>query len=642
MRRRKFLALAASAAALPQFPSFAQVGTRQPRPLEDFAALPFMQGPELSPDGNKYAAKLAVRGEQYFAVSSLFEGGAPVLIPSGGRDINWWSWVNDAWLVVGIGALDHVEGVDMYVRRVVGISADGTKLVPLLFREAGQGADNVIWIADDGSPRIRVAVQKSVYIDNEDFWPQVLEVDVSTGRSKLIVRPTRGVTSWYADGTGAVRMGIGRADDGRSLRLLYRDRDGSGFRTLDKANTRKGEKLLVPALFLKEAGQALVFDDKSGFDAIYKLDLKTLEIGERVFGVDGYDVDDIISDSTRSGLLGVGFTENGPRVHWFDSKLAELQTAVEKAVPGRRARVLSMDAKQQRFLIALDSPDHPGTIYFMDGDDGRLQRLAHVNDRIGASRLNPVKTIRYAARDGLQITAILTLPAGREAKMLPVVVMPHGGPFSRDSEDWDWWGQFLADRGYAVVQPNFRGSSGFGKAFAEKGEGQWGLAMQDDVNDALGELVKQGIADPKRAAIVGASYGGYAAMRAAQRDGALYRCAVSFAGVSDLPALLRYDRAFLNSGRAVDWLKTQAPDLKAVSPINFPESFSSPILLVHGKLDRRVPVKQSRELAEKLKKAGKPHKYVEQPKGDHHFSRQEDRLAFLKELETFLAAHNPA
>ena len=226
--------------------------------------------------------------------------------------------------------------------------------------------------------------------------------------------------------------------------------------------------------------------------------------------------------------------------------------------------------------------------------------------------------------------------------MLAAVVMPHGGPFARDSEEWDWWAQFMAERGYAVVQPNFRGSSGYGKAFGEKGEGQWGLAMQDDVNDALAELVKLGIADPKRAAIVGASYGGYAAMRAAQRDGALYRCAVSFAGVSDLPALLRYDRAFLNSGRSSDWLKKQAPDLKSVSPINFPENFSTPILLVHGKLDQSVPVKQSRELAEKLKKAGKKHKYVEQPKGDHHFSREEDRLTFLREMEAFLAAHNPA
>jgi dipeptidyl aminopeptidase/acylaminoacyl peptidase len=264
------------------------------------------------------------------------------------------------------------------------------------------------------------------------------------------------------------------------------------------------------------------------------------------------------------------------------------------------------------------------------------------NSTIGLKRMHPVRTIRYKARDGLEIPAVLTLPAGLEARALPVVVMPHGGPFARDSETWDWWAQFLADRGYAVVQPNYRGSAGYGTAFAEKGQGQWGLAMQDDLNDALAFLVRAGIADPKRAAMVGASYGGYAAMRAAQRDGALYRCAVAFAGVSDLPALLRYDSRFLNTGRGIDWLRKQAPDLRAVSPINFPGQFSIPILLVHGKKDQRVPVKQSRELAEKLSKAGKSVKYVEQPQGDQYVSREADRLQFLTELEAFLKAHNPA
>jgi dipeptidyl aminopeptidase/acylaminoacyl peptidase len=220
--------------------------------------------------------------------------------------------------------------------------------------------------------------------------------------------------------------------------------------------------------------------------------------------------------------------------------------------------------------------------------------------------------------------------------------MPHGGPFARDAETWDWWSQFLADRGYAVIQPNYRGSSGYGTAFAEKGQGQWGLAMQDDLNDALAFLAREGIADPKRAAMVGGSYGGYAAMRAAQRDGALYRCAVAFAGVSDLQALLRYDGRFLNTGGGIDWLRKQAPDLRAVSPINFPADFSIPILLVHGKTDQRVPVKQSRELAEKLRRAGKNVKYVEQPLGDHFVSRAADRLQFLTELEAFLKEHNPA
>ena len=646
MIRREVLGLAASAALLPHARLAAQAAPARPapRPVGDFAALPFMERPRLSPDGTRVASKIAVGGELYLAVTPLFGDSKPSLIRSGDSDINWWRWVNNDWLVVGVGDTVKVQFEDFYVRRALGVSADGARLVPLAWRDAAQGADDVIWIADDGSPRIRLAIQKSIYLSDEGFWPEVIEIDVSTGKSKTVVRPHPEVVSWYADGSGNVRVGIGATNEGRSLRLLYRERDGQGFDIIDRANSRKGQKLLLPSLFLAEPGQALAIDDRDGFDALYKLDLKTMSLGERVFGVAGHDLDGIVTDG-RSKLLGIQKTEAASAVHWLDPDMAQMQAALDKGVqslPGRRATIVSMDSARERFLVHIGGADRPGTFYYITAAGGALQRLAHVNPRIAAGRLHPVKTIRYKARDGLEIPAVLTLPAGVEAKALPVVVMPHGGPFARDSEDWDWWAQFLADRGYAVVQPNYRGSSGYGTAFAEKGEGQWGLAMQDDLNDALAHLAREGIADPKRAAMVGASYGGYAAMRAAQRDGNLYRCAVSFAGVSDLPALLRYDRRFLNSGRGTDWLRKQAPDLKSVSPINHADQFSIPILLVHGRKDQRVPVKQSRELAEKLRKAGKNVRYVEQPEGDHFVSRESDRAQFLTELEGFLKAHNPA
>jgi len=645
MIRRQVLALAAGAAALPCARLSAQIAETArpaPRPIEDFAALPFMEGPRLSPDGTRVASRIALDGKLYFSVSPLFGEAKPRLFQSGDSDINWWRWVNNDWLVLGIGDTVKVEGEDFYVRRALGVSAADSKLVPLAWRDAAQGADDVIWIAGDGTPRIRLARQTSIYFSDEGFWPEVIEIDVSTGKSKPVVRPHPQVVGWYADGSGTVRVGIGATNEGRSLRLLYREREGQGFDTIDRANTRKGQKLLLPSLFLAEPGQALALDDRDGFDALYRLDLKTMTLGERVFGAAGHDVDGVVADAVQGRLLGVAFTENAPKVHWLDEDLRELQASLDSAVPGRRASIVSMDQARERFLIHIGGADRPGTFFFVTALGGKLQRLAHVNARIGAGKLHPVKTIRYKARDGLEIPAVLTLPVGLEAKGLPVVVMPHGGPFARDSEQWDWWAQFLADRGYAVVQPNYRGSSGYGTAFAAKGEGQWGLAMQDDLNDALAYLAKEGIADARRAAMVGASYGGYAAMRAAQRDGALYRCAVSFAGVSDLAALLRYDSRFLNSGRGSDWLRKQAPNLRDVSPVNFPGQFSIPILLVHGRRDQRVPARQSRELAERLRKAGKAVRHVEQPDGDHHFSRQADRLQFLSELEAFLKEHNPA
>jgi dipeptidyl aminopeptidase/acylaminoacyl peptidase len=292
-------------------------------------------------------------------------------------------------------------------------------------------------------------------------------------------------------------------------------------------------------------------------------------------------------------------------------------------------------------VVRVGGPDAPGAYFLYDAAEQAMTLLQQNNQSIGMKRLHPVQTIRYKARDGLEIASILTLPRGKR-KDLPLIVMPHGGPFARDSEEWDWWTQFLADRGYAVVQPNYRGSSGYGTPFTEKGQGQWGLAMQDDLNDAVTELARQGIVDPKRVCMVGASYGGYAAMRAAQRDPKLYRCAVSYAGVSDLNRMMKYNQNFLGGGARKDWLRTQAPDLKGVSPINFPQDFGVPVLLVHGTKDRVVPPIHTRTMARKLKQAGKQVTFIEQPEADHHFSRSEDRHQFLKELEAFLARHNPA
>jgi dipeptidyl aminopeptidase/acylaminoacyl peptidase len=219
--------------------------------------------------------------------------------------------------------------------------------------------------------------------------------------------------------------------------------------------------------------------------------------------------------------------------------------------------------------------------------------------------------------------------------------MPHGGPFARDAEGWDWWTQYLAESGYAVIQPNYRGSSGYGTAFAKLGEGQWGLKMQDDLDDAAAYMAKEDVADPKRVCMVGASYGGYAAMRAAQRGGA-YRCAISYAGVSDLQLMRRYDGRFLNGKTRGDWLTRQAPDFRTVSPRFGAADFTIPILLVHGKEDKRVPVRQSQLMASALKAAGKPYEYLEQPLADHHFTRSEDRLEFLKRMKLFLDRYNPA
>lgn len=622
-------------------PAIAQDAPRTQIAAEVFAELPFFEQPKLSPNGKLVAAKIAVRGTQYFAVVPL-EGGAPRLVGLGDNDLNWWKWVNDDWLVLGVGQLSPVDGDKWYITRAVALNATSLKFSVLLKRDAAQSADDVIWTAKDGSPRILMGLQTSIYSNDPGFYPRVDEIDVATGKRHTVVNSRSGVWDWYADGDGVVRMGIGMSDDGRSRRLLYRDTAGAEFRTVDRAKTRE-EGLTVPAMFLKDQGKALIVtDDKDGYSALYELDLKTLQPGKQLFSTPGFDIGGLVPDGSGFNYLGVYVNRNKPGIEWTDPEVAALQAKAASFIKGGEPSIVSFNKDRSVAIVHVGYSNAPGAYFLFRPAQDTMTLLGVNNDTLKLRRLHPVKTIRYKARDGLEIAAVLTLPRGSTGKNLPLIVMPHGGPFARDTEEWDWWTQFLADRGYAVIQPNYRGSSGYGTPFTEKGEGQWGLAMQDDLNDAVKALADQGIADAKRVCMVGASYGGYAALRAAQRDGALYRCAASYAGVSDLNRMLKQDGNFLGSGARQDWLKKQAPDLKGVSPLFAPQQFSIPVLLFHGKQDRRVQPVQSRLMAKALKEAGKDFVYVEQPEADHFFSRSADRLEFLKALEAFLAKHNPA
>lgn len=642
---RFWVALAASLLVAPLVQAQpAQVPASAPtkRPVLDFAKLPFIESPALSPDGTHVAAKVAVGGQQMLAILNLFGGPGvkPALVGLGKNDLLSWDWVNDGWLVLRLGDSAKFEGDDFYVTRLVGVSADAKILKPIAFKEGGQSAWP-IWLAHDGSPKILMARQKSIYL-GEDFWPVVEEVDVSTARTHPVVPGRANVMRWYADGDGAVRMGIGYDDSTRMSRLLYRP-DGKGlFKTIDRANGRLDEGLTVPFLVGGGTTQSMTISAPDGFDDLHELDLTTLKVGKRLYGVDGYDISDVTMTPDRSAVAGVGYVSDRARVHWIDPVLAEVQAALDKAVGDRTATIVSMSRDQKKMLVQVGDATQPGSLYYFDTAVGKMSLFAHINDSIKSARLGPVSTYRYKARDGLSIEAVLTLPKGRDAKSLPLILMPHGGPEARDSASYDWWAQFLADRGYAVVQPNYRGSTGYGRKFQDAGDGEYGAKMQDDLNDAVADLAAKGTIDAKRVCIVGASYGGYAALRGAQRDGAKFRCAISYAGVSDLNGMIRYDGKFLNANAARDGWRQSAPDLKDVSPINHAADFSTPILIMHGKADLRVPVSQSRRMVDRLKEAGKDVTYIEQPEGDHHFTREADRVQFLEAVEAFLTKHNPS
>jgi dipeptidyl aminopeptidase/acylaminoacyl peptidase len=617
----------------------------EPLTLASFAAPPFMEDPQLSPNGEWIASRLAVGGKQLLAITAVFDSKAKatmVGLDSEKIAVDGWQWVNDEWLLVYLSATDSVEGDKLRLSRVISLQRGTGKTIQLGWKEAAQNAAKVIWSAKDGSPRIYLGIQSSVYL-NDLFYPEIREFDVSTGKSKTVVQRRTPILNYYADATGAVRLGYGYDGETRRANLIYREGGKGFFNTIDRANLSKEEELDFPSLFLADPTKALTIDDEDGFYSVYEMDLPSLQRGKKVFGAPGFDIDSLVSNASGDGLAGVSLTEDRPRIHWIDPGLAQTQSDIDKAVGKGRAAIVSWDQKRERLIVHVGGPDQAGAYYYYNRTNGgNLTLISYSDIKLKTRKLAPVSTIHYKARDGLDISAVLTLPQGRAAKALPLILLPHGGPQVRDYEQWDWINQYLAWRGYAVIQPNYRGSTGFGTKFLEAGEREWGLKMQDDLNDAVDNLVTQGIADPKRVCVLGGSYGGYAAMRAAQRDGGKFRCAISFAGVSDLGALARYDSKFLYAKEYKTGLKKQAPDYDAVSPLRHVGEFSAPMLLIHGKADLTVPVKQSRDMAEKLKGAGKVYRYVEQPLADHHFSREADRLQFLQEVDAWLRLYNPA
>ncbi len=626
------LLLASSAISLPAFGA--------ERPIEEFASLPVIENPSLSPNGEKLVAEILIGGKQRLLILPAGGKGEQTQAGLGDVKLNWVRWVNDEWLIANVTSMELVESQEWPITRLVAFKSDGTGANTIAARKAAQNGGDVLWIAKDGSTDILLSYQRSIFPDKLEFYPQVDRVDVSTGKMKMHVGSRLGVFDWFADENGVVRVGFGREKEGLRKRLLYRSGEGEAFREV--ANVDSDTEVHVPLVFTSEPDTAITFSSNDGFTAVYKLDLTKMQLGEKIFGVNGYDVDNIYADATGKSLAGVSYEDKKFRINWFEKSKRDIQNQLDASLPGQSPQIVSSDRAQKKHIVYAGSASNPGTYYLYSSDTGAATVLAARHQVIKGSSLGPVKTIEYTARDGLKINAVLTLPKDKPAKNLPLIVLPHGGPSARDSESWDWWTQFLADRGYAVIQPNYRGSTGFGNEFYDRGQGEWGLAMQDDVDDARAWAVEQGIADASRICVVGASYGGYVAMRAAERNPELYKCAISYAGVSDLAEMMRKDSLFLYGKVRRKWMNNQAPDFATVSPIKRPDKFGIPILLMHGKKDRRVDVGQSREMAEKLKAAGKNYEYIEQPEADHFFSRSEDRLQFLREMEEFLDKYNPS
>ena len=346
-------------------------------------------------------------------------------------------------------------------------------------------------------------------------------------------------------------------------------------------------------------------------------------------------------------LIGEGSLA-GDAFHYdfFGTDDQKIWRAITAAYPGALVTLVSFSDDRRKFVVRVDSPTDGPAFALVDVVVGKASWIGDEYQGLRPIDFSPVRPLTFKASDGLELTGYLTFPQGRDAKHLPLVVLPHGGPAVRDQPGFDWWSQALAARGYAVLRVNYRGSDGFGWNFLAAGFGQWGRHMETDLSDGVRYLAEQGIVDPARVCIVGASYGGYAALAGATFDPGIYRCAASVAGPSDMRRMVDWSR--VRGGRegvATEryWIRYMGAydALGEISPADHADKVTIPILLVHGKDDTVVPYEQSAMMADALRRAGKPVEFVTLNHEDHWLSHGDTRLQMLQAVDAFLEKNNP-
>ena len=619
-------------------------------PVEAFGSREAISDVQLSPDGTHFAALQRIDGQVALAIFNP-GGKNPYEVVSLDTDkeveekvenIFWMS--NDRIGVVYLFEADR-RGTPTLQSRLLSVdkSLNDVQIIPRVDRGTkwtpGWQSEILDMLWDDPDHILMV-------INRDEFEYEdgisTYKVNIKTGKSRLEWKGGRYARDYGMDQTGRIRL----------RRISERTRDTYLFLNLDTDKwdilTKKPHEEpfwdFVPMSFTADPNMLWVRTrnrSERDFFEIHEYNLKSGTFGRKIFSVPQHDVSGVREDPYTRGILGVSYTAHYSTVKYSDPEIAQVQATLDEALASTRNYITSYDQSRNKFIVFATSPRHPGTYYLYNKQAGSIQKLLETMPiQMPASELADMEPISYKARDGLEIPAYLTRPKG--AGPYPLVVLPHGGPTARDYQRFDDWAQFLASRGYAVLQPQFRGSDGYGWDFRQAGKHEWGLLMQDDITDGAKEMIARGIADPGRMCIVGGSYGGYAALMGAVKTPDLFQCAVSFAGVSDIGALIRHDRkhyGWSDNPPNVGSLYKDGKQFRDTSPINSVDLIKVPILLVHGDKDIVVPPEQSTRFAKKLKKEGKPHKLVMLKGGSHWLLIERNRISFLKELEVFLGEH---
>jgi dipeptidyl aminopeptidase/acylaminoacyl peptidase len=629
--------------------SFAHAADEKPS-IETFFKRPQYGAATLSPDGATIAALAPVSGRQNVVVIDMAKRTAAPVTAFTDRDIVMVRWVNSKRMLVQTGSL-ATRVADARGGGIYAVDRDGSAL-----RLVGEGEEQI-----GGGARMvarPISIVRTLPGETDDFIAQeyvfdatghvtpggLFRVDSRSGRRTTLSlgKPDSGAgEAWVVDRNGVARVFIAQARN--AAKIYYRKGEDAPWRKMDEFSTLSGDKWTP--LAVAEDDKTLYVTSWRGRDkgAIVRYDPETKTFGDVVASHPQVDLDQLVQP--QGEVAGVYYQADKGGTAWFDETLAQVQVAMDKALPGN-VNLLSPSADRQHFVVTSFSDVSPGSFYLFDRKSGKLEWLADSRPWIKPSEMSPTTPVRYPARDGLQIPAYLTVPKGSSGKNLPMVVMVHGGPWvPGDTWRWNPEVQFLASRGYAVLQPNYRGTTRYGWKHFSSSFKEWGLTMQDDITDGVQWAIKEGVADASRVCIYGGSYGGYATMMGLAKTPDLFKCGINYVGVTDLDLFVNATWSdfayseFLSYGvkdMFGDW-NTERAKLLAVSPVELASRIKAPVMMAYGASDVRVVPEHGSRMKAALEKAGHPAEVYMMVEGEGHgYQDMKNQVLFYGAMEKFL------